>query len=660
MPQEKYGNSITQITPDIEAGDARGWSRGYTSGGEVLGEAIKAAGSLFTEAVKIRDTDIQDHIKQDVEAASDYANNKIGVDAAANVEALKLADSPRPQVLQEALEQLQLKKEAFDQGNISDTSYHSYMHATIKSLRSRYPGYRDQIDKIAGEVMSHPTANAIRSGLVNSWQAEQKAKGEKWTTTVNEVQQMGPYWDPGDAETYFKAAEAGDRKAQVMLIAKYSSRMREDKIVEQRAARLNLISSTNSINDHDYKVWKEGAAQDWAGIGDRIIQDAMERAEVAEGPESFNNWFIKLGQGGYTPEEITAVDEKVSSLVLAMQQRVSGESAKSFNMKDPMTGKQVTYQQLLGDAAVKTQIDKINAWKTQIMDIVHNNDYGKAKALINQYKIKKDQVWASMGLENDTIVKLEAARERGLGDKMDEVLQKSPEKADHLTQTLMIGTTSDLATGLYSTKEKIQQLSQAVKAGAIDHGKAGNILVSSIKMGLDAKGIKDIDTFIDSAFRDFNYNDAFGEDTPAIAKQVFNSFTSPQALQNVSKASAESRGFYGAFLIQSFQQAYNAYGGQINDYLGKNKPVFNEETGKFETGAMTVSRGGKRDDLAYKMLTDLNEQMAILKKVYDLGGTGDWTKDSKAILNEIGIKDFKTKAEVAEEEKAKKEAAKKD
>lgn len=82
---------------------------------------------------------------------------------------------PLPSGAQKEISQLTRMKAAYDSGSLSDSYYTSQLLATSKELRTRYPGWRDEVDSAVSQITGIQPANALRSSLQRDIQYNQAA-----------------------------------------------------------------------------------------------------------------------------------------------------------------------------------------------------------------------------------------------------------------------------------------------------------------------------------------------------------------------------------------------------------------------------------------------------------------------------------------------------
>lgn len=106
----------------------------------------------------------------------------------------------------------------------------------VRQLRSKYPGYREQIDKMVSGVTGSNPANALRAALFDEWRADASKSGSKADQEMKFVNAHLNYI-PTD---YFARIEAGNPYSFNEVRAAVASKERTAAEVSDTRARLGL------------------------------------------------------------------------------------------------------------------------------------------------------------------------------------------------------------------------------------------------------------------------------------------------------------------------------------------------------------------------------------------------------------------------------------
>ena len=134
--------------------------------GGLISQAAEGAGNVV-EAV---DFNNQEYIKENIRKAYDVDQKIFGVDAAATLESpvdtSKRTGTDTPEAIKGAVKNLELAREAWQQGKLRESNYHSRLSAVMREMRARFPGYDDQIDQIATRIVGENPDHALRKALM--------------------------------------------------------------------------------------------------------------------------------------------------------------------------------------------------------------------------------------------------------------------------------------------------------------------------------------------------------------------------------------------------------------------------------------------------------------------------------------------------------------
>lgn len=129
------------------------------------GNFLDNMGRLFAGGVETVDNMIQTNIQKDVFAEKDQADMEFGIVGASAQEQSTALPQKQPEELQRAKENLARHREAVRQGKLDSGAYALRADSVVRQLRVKYPGYREQIDKIVQNEFGIDPANEVRRRL---------------------------------------------------------------------------------------------------------------------------------------------------------------------------------------------------------------------------------------------------------------------------------------------------------------------------------------------------------------------------------------------------------------------------------------------------------------------------------------------------------------
>lgn len=165
----ELGLSATQIP------DQSGASRGIPTN-RAWETLFSGIGDALTGAAKTVDTTVQQHIRTDVETHQNNLNELMGLGHQAAVDINTASVTPDQQgnvvspVVSQAATRFGRLTQAYSQGKLSQSMYWDQMATFARELRSRYPGYNQQIDQIIDDVTGRRSPdNRLRSELEQTY-----------------------------------------------------------------------------------------------------------------------------------------------------------------------------------------------------------------------------------------------------------------------------------------------------------------------------------------------------------------------------------------------------------------------------------------------------------------------------------------------------------
>lgn len=143
---------------------------------------------------------------------------------------------------------------AYEQGKISDTNYYAQLEAMTRSIRSRFPGFREEVDSMVHSVTGITPANALRSSILhdlnNASQAQDTLAKEFRHFETNNAQYL-----PSD---YYARKQSGKPYSQEETYAYVGAQKQQEHGVQQTKAGIELKAAQNKLTDEE----AETAARD--------------------------------------------------------------------------------------------------------------------------------------------------------------------------------------------------------------------------------------------------------------------------------------------------------------------------------------------------------------------------------------------------------------
>src|SRR5690606_2747453 len=127
------------------------------------------------------------------------------------------------------------------QSGVSESHYWARMNNMVRQLRSKYPGYRAEIDEMVGSVTGSKPANALRSALFNEWNAA--AEADPYQKLVDKAM-----WEGRLPADFFQRQETGNAYGLTELKSYVATRERQAADISDQKAQLEFANSTGTLN----------------------------------------------------------------------------------------------------------------------------------------------------------------------------------------------------------------------------------------------------------------------------------------------------------------------------------------------------------------------------------------------------------------------------
>lgn len=160
--------------------------------------------------------------------------------------AIPLADN-RPPNVDAVQSDVQRLYAANKQGKISDSNYYAQLETMTRALRSRYPGYRDEVDAMVASVTGVTPANALRKSLLSDMataQSQADADAKEWRTFVTNHAAYIPPW-------YWDKVQKGEPVNQNQIRSIVAAKLRDENDVKASSASMENASKRNSLQSSE-------------------------------------------------------------------------------------------------------------------------------------------------------------------------------------------------------------------------------------------------------------------------------------------------------------------------------------------------------------------------------------------------------------------------
>lgn len=262
--------SDTQLQSNL--GDSRG--TGPNQSFEALFSGI---GDAVNAGVSTADTFVQNKIEDEARYGFESTNDE-----------MNLTNDTVPAELTRSAGGLQKLAMAQMQGKVTQEYYYSRLSATLKGLRTRYPGYEKQVDEIVQNVTGTRPANAYRDALFQNIQNTEQAlatganKWDQWTSQKENSEVLGVLFP--DYFTNQEKYASEEAKANIRSqVSQYQGRTRiaEDTVKLQSADKAVAKPQVGKLFSTVVNGYIVGGSEA-AGIDQPNVQSMMTKA-LADG-----------------------------------------------------------------------------------------------------------------------------------------------------------------------------------------------------------------------------------------------------------------------------------------------------------------------------------------------------------------------------------------
>lgn len=332
-----FGPTVPEVLPPDYGSRSQGLRYSASTGfADAVGDFAKVAG----QAVVAVDQKVQGDIRKEVETGFDDVSREFGVDSATLFEqGIDTPNQPSPYFLKDAQRQLDGLSAQYRKGQSTERHYYARLNSMVRQLRSKYPGYREQIDNIVSDVTGVRPANALQAQLFNEWEATAKeaTTNRKLIMKWGEDGLLPPNYETMDFETikshvFERGAEKANRQERMAALEEESkfgtvTSTRAASSFQQDATELvnrSLKDGTTAIGVSWNKVQEKVRSLQHRALEGRFVS-AEEQAELTGMISQLETELRStLNAHGTNPENVAYAgylkkDDRDNAIKLAME-----------------------------------------------------------------------------------------------------------------------------------------------------------------------------------------------------------------------------------------------------------------------------------------------------------------------------------------------------
>ena len=291
-----------------------------------LGNLFKGLAVTLDTGVKEADRYQKEQIRDDIFDQVDAVQDEFGVgDRTFQERDIALA---RPRELERAGENLDVLQAAYERGALRESHYWARMNSIVRQMRSRYPGYRTEIDGMVSSITGARPANALRAALFREWAADSSSTPTQMDKLVTSAANAGTlpieYYDRQEQGNPFTFVELQERVAE-----------KNRQVFESRAAaaRMSRAASEGDLTSELVKTHAQGT---FTNTVQNILNDSLEASGGYSAiKERLDKYQQSLASGQPVSQESLQQDRAmVSQLALDLELALLQQANEPFG-EDP-------------------------------------------------------------------------------------------------------------------------------------------------------------------------------------------------------------------------------------------------------------------------------------------------------------------------------------
>lgn len=104
-----------------------------------------------------------------------------------------------PKPVQDGISRIGSLNKAAETGSLSQGNYAAQLEANVRTLKAKYPGYVNEIDKAVARAINAPSANMLRDSIIAKRNAEANDYDKRIASNYNDIEKytsvFGPEWE---------------------------------------------------------------------------------------------------------------------------------------------------------------------------------------------------------------------------------------------------------------------------------------------------------------------------------------------------------------------------------------------------------------------------------------------------------------------------------
>jgi hypothetical protein len=138
---------------------------------------VKGIAGAVGDLIEGTDSVIKQYISSSLSDQKRAVDDEFGVAAAATMQQ-DIAQAPLPRQIQDAGNDLAGLTNAYQSGRLKESHYYARLESSVRQMKARFPGYREEIDTMISSIAGTTPANALRRALMNEAESAARSRAE--------------------------------------------------------------------------------------------------------------------------------------------------------------------------------------------------------------------------------------------------------------------------------------------------------------------------------------------------------------------------------------------------------------------------------------------------------------------------------------------------
>lgn len=598
---------------------------GLSNTGEIIAQGAKEFNTTVVRAldsaIKIGDEAVMQAAKDDARAQVEGVQEDTRK-AFFNQQIMKEAVAAMPertsQEIADKQREMQRLTDSYEAGAITPTHYWSRLDSVTRNLRARFPGYRDEIDKVVSSITGGKPANEVISQILH--EAAKKAPDPN--------KEYNHWFEKSAGVPEVAAAIARGERPDLGFMQRAYAIDTANKAMRERAqAELTYASGQNalkrSITEQDKADQFEKAntviGNETSSIIDRIAAPLnLDRPEIKQAMDA-----VKAGKA--SSEQLASVNNAA-----AMMRAQGREALRRYVSGANFGGK--TFYEVYGDVnKANGAIDAMEKRIDAIADGFQKGDHAILSTIAQTNKLRQDSNEGRL-LDDQVLGNLASLRKMVPEVALTEIINTNKQFRVPVEKSIYAALNTSIPLG--TNKRPEEKTFGGFVSDSNSKGRTQELVINQAQKSIEILGSSNQLPETRKAYADF----LFGDNKPGSSlmdrlepgtqrDKAFSMVLQKNSLDALKKLESEKPG-----TMETFRKWMEQNGtvhimhrmGDLNAVNAKNDAyqiVFSENSGRFEARPNAAYKGGPADVTfkaqakaqADKLVSEANGSLAVMR-----------------------------------------------